>query len=272
MINAKFFMLCDSITEEESEGLDTQRWKANIKYDGERIISIREGDDIILINRRGKICNLHFPEIVEELKKILPDKTIVDGEIISTDDNFTALQSRALTSKVSRIKELIKEVPVNYMIFDLIKNKDKDIRFLELEDRVTQMKDLFSSLQGQSDKIKLAEFGEIKEMIKKARAEDREGLILKDMNGTYENRRSPAWKKLKFFLEGELKPISYEENPKGIRVEDKDGNAVQIAGQQSKPIKALIDQKKDITIYVQYLEKSEEGRMRFPSFRGLKEE
>ena len=52
MINKKDFMLCGKITEEEIETLEGN-WKANIKYDGERTIAVKQGEDVFLINRRG---------------------------------------------------------------------------------------------------------------------------------------------------------------------------------------------------------------------------
>ena len=109
-------------------------------------------------------------------------------------------------------------------------------------------------------------------MYEKAKKENREGIIIKRIGNysNYENRRSNNWLKCKFFLTIQLEVIKYEENPKGIRVEDKDGNALQISKDFEK-VKELIDKNGKAIINIQYLEKTAENRFRFPSFRGLVE-
>ena len=116
-----------------------------------------------------------------------------------------------------------------------------------------------------------AEFGDIKEMLKKARAENREGIIIKDMTASYYGCRNDGFRKCKFFEEAELKVTKFTENPKGIRVEDEQGNACQVAGtEQSKAVKNAIETNGYAEITIQYLERTAEGRFRFPSFRELK--
>jgi hypothetical protein len=117
--------------------------------------------------------------------------------------------------------------------------------------------------------VEMAEYNSIKVMLEKAHKEDREGIIVKNLNSPYEHKRSKGWLKCKFFLETTIKICRYTENPKGIRAEDNMGNAVQIAGHQSIEVKQLLDTQKEVEINIQYLEKTVEGRFRFPSFRGL---
>jgi hypothetical protein len=52
-------------------------------------------------------------------------------------------------------------------------------------------------------------------------------------------------------------------------LEDDKGNAVQCSGGQSVEVKKILDTENKVEIYVQYLEKTKDGRMRMPSFRGL---
>ena len=108
-----------------------------------------------------------------------------------------------------------------------------------------------------------------------AKAEGREGIVLKRMDYSYATGRSSRWLKLKFFKEAEFEAIKYTENPSGIRVEDKDGNSCQIQKEwrdedKINVIKNLIDKEGKAIILIQYLNKTEDGRYRFPSFRGLK--
>lgn len=263
----EIFMLCNSINEEEAKELDKEKWIANFKFDGERIIAMVVDNDVILINRRGKICNLHFSEVVEGLKEAKLGNCILDGEIISLDDDFNKLMQRAMTKTLSKIKIIEKTNPVKYMIFDILKNQDKDLRANPLKDRIEELKKLFENKT--SDSFELAEYKSIEEMLPIAKEKDKEGLIVKYWFGCYESRRSDYWKKLKFFEEATITITKYTENPKGIRAEDDNGNAVQIAGEQSKEVKNLLDTIGQVEIYVQYLEKTADNRMRFPSYRGL---
>lgn len=266
MISKDIFQLCNSIDEEQALKLDSEDYQANYKFDGERIIAIVIDNDVILVNRRGGICNFHFKEVVEDLKKL--KNCIIDGEIISFDDDFNKLQRRGHTKNKLKMKELEKEIPVKYMVFDCLKREDRDIRQTPLKSRLVELQGLFNNLSFTN--VELVEYKPISEMLVTAKAKDKEGLIIKDMYANYESKRTDNWKKLKFWCEGTIKVIKYSENPKGIRAEDSLGNAVQIAGEQSNEVKDLIDKQGEVEICIQYLEKTAENRFRFPSYRGLK--
>jgi ATP-dependent DNA ligase len=264
----KAFMLCQSIDEETATNLDEQNYQANIKYDGERIMAIVISNDVILVNRRGKICNIHFQEIVDDLKK-LPN-CIIDGEVISVNDDFQQLQRRALTKTLSKIPQLQKEVPVKYMVFDVLGIGVGDNKInLPLRDRIIELQNLFKDLEFKH--TELAEYKSVNELLPIAQEQKREGLVVKNLNGKYDcNKRSDNWKKLKFFNEIDIIVTKYTQNPKGIRVEDDEGNACQIAGEQHKEVKDLIDNEGKAEITIQYLSQNEETkRYRFPSFKKL---
>jgi ATP-dependent DNA ligase len=274
----KWFMLCGSTTEiQEQEKFDDKdneydRYNtSNIKYDGERVMAIKKDADVILLNRRGSIVNSHFREVVEAFKGLSDDDFIIDGEIISTTDDFNALQKRALTKNPTKIKYLQEEIPVVYMVFDILQKGEDDYTNYygqTLRGRLKVLTEMFKDKT--INFVKLAEFKPVKEMLAQAKAENREGIIVKNWDSHYyKGQRGEEWKKLKFFEETILKVVRYSENPKGIRAEDEGLNAVQIAGGQSKDVKYLIDTQGYAEINIQFLEKTAEGRFRFPSFRGL---
>ena len=261
MINKKDFMLCDKITKEELKNqMPLINWKANIKFDGERIIAVKKDGEVFLVNRRGNLKNKNYLEVVESLNAFEGD-FILDGEVITYDDKFNLLQKRALTKNPLKQIELRKEVPVVYMVFDILNCKGKDLREMPLRKRLYYL-DGFD--------IEKAEYREINECLLSAEEENREGIIIKNMLSPYLSKRSGFWLKLKFFKNANLKIISYTENPAGIRCEDKELNAVQVSGQQHKEVKNLIDTKGYCDIIIQYLEQGKTGRYRFPSFVGVK--
>ena len=99
--------------------------------------------------------------------------------------------------------------------------------------------------------------------------EDREGIIVKDMESKYEERRSHSWLKCKFFKKITLTLKKYERNNAGIRCEDNDGNVVQVSGLQHQKVREQIDNEGECKVKVQYLEMTQKGRLRNPSYVGL---
>ena len=264
------FMLCESIkTEGELFNLDTGKYKANYKFDGERVIAVKKGEDIVLFNRLGNIITYKFSEVVNDLRHI-PKDFMIDGEIISMDNDFNKLQRRALTKQLDKIKQLEKEIPVKYMIFDIISIGDNILMRKPLRERLTYLNELLDELISDSNHLELVEYGEIKDLLNRAIENDGEGIVVKNMEGEYESRRSRNWFKYKLFKETTITITSYTENNAGIRVTDEKGFiACQIAGFQSREVKELIDKRGYCNINIQYLSKSNEGKYRFPSYRGI---
>ena len=52
------------------------------KWDGFRCIVFRDGVEVVLGSRNEKPLNRYFPELVESLRDQLPDRCVVDGEIV----------------------------------------------------------------------------------------------------------------------------------------------------------------------------------------------
>jgi len=262
------FMLCESIaTEQElSKYFNNLNYKGNFKFDGERVMACKKGEDIILFNRRGNIITYKFSEVVKALSLIKSD-FMIDGEVISFDNDFTKLQSRALTKDKVKIAELEKTIPVKFMIFDILSIGEKIIMKEPLKQRLCYLQELLA--ENKDNHLEMCAYGDIKSLLSLAIEKEGEGIIVKDMNGSYENKRSKNWYKYKLFKEMTITITGFSDNPKGIRATDDLGNAVQIAGFQSNEVKQKLEQEGCATISVQYLAKTKDNRLRFPSFRGL---
>lgn len=265
MINKKDFMLCESITKEELKNLKGD-WKANIKLDGERIIAFKRGTDIFLLNRRGREKSFIYPEIVKELSTFKSD-FIFDGEVITEDGKFNSLQTRVNLSDRQKIKERMNINPVIFMIFDVLSFEGEDLRNKPLKERIKPLSLIpFEELKH----IGFVAYEEIIPCLKSSEEHKGEGIVIKEMNSLYESRRSKSWLKCKNFKEDVIKVVSYIENNMGIRVEDSRGIAVQIAGEQHRDVKKQIDENGYCEINIQYLEKTKDNKLRFPSYRGIK--
>src|SRR3954447_13496004 len=86
------------------------------KWDGFRCIVFRDGDDVVLGSRNEKPLTRYFPEVVEAVRSRLPQRCVLDGEIVvagATGLDFDALQLRIHPAE-SRIKKLSAEIPAAF--------------------------------------------------------------------------------------------------------------------------------------------------------------
>jgi len=92
------------------------------KWDGFRCIVFRDGDEVELGSRNERPLTRYFPEVVEALKSALPERCVVDGEIVIEQNgrlDFESLQLR-LHPAESRVRKLAAEIPAEFVAFDLL--------------------------------------------------------------------------------------------------------------------------------------------------------
>jgi ATP-dependent DNA ligase len=100
------------------------------KWDGFRCIVFRDGDEVELGSRNEKPLTRYFPELPPALRASLPERCVVDGEIVIAGDNgleFEALLQR-IHPAASRIKMLAETTPASFVAFDLLAVGDDDLR------------------------------------------------------------------------------------------------------------------------------------------------
>jgi ATP-dependent DNA ligase len=98
------------------------------KWDGFRSILFRDGDEVELGSRNERPMTRYFPELAEAARVELPQRCVVDGEIvIATGDglDFEALQLR-LHPAASRVRMLAEQTPAAFIAFDLLALGDTD--------------------------------------------------------------------------------------------------------------------------------------------------
>ncbi len=92
------------------------------KWDGFRSIVFRDGDDIEIGSRNEKPMTRYFPELDRAFRATLPDKCVLDGEIIVVVGDrleFEVLQQR-IHPAASRITLLSEQTPATFVAFDLL--------------------------------------------------------------------------------------------------------------------------------------------------------
>src|SRR3954447_21714011 len=99
------------------------------KWDGFRCIVFRDGDEVILGSRNERPLTRYFPELVDALARELPDKIVVDGEVVvpgAMGLDFDALQQRIHPAD-SRVRRLAEETPASFIAFDLLAIGGRDL-------------------------------------------------------------------------------------------------------------------------------------------------
>jgi len=119
------------------------------KWDGFRCIVFRDGDEITLDSRNERPLTRYFPELLDPLRAALPDKCVVDGEIvIATPDglDFDALQQR-LHPAESRVNKLAGETPASFVAFDLLALGDASLMDEPLRERRRQLESVLAGVE-----------------------------------------------------------------------------------------------------------------------------
>jgi ATP-dependent DNA ligase len=124
-------------------------WIFEPKWDGFRALIFRDGDEILLQSRDEKSLNRYFPELLDPLRAQLPDRCVLDGEIVvatSAGLDFDALQLR-IHPAASRVKLLSKEIPASVVFFDLLCEGDRDLRDEPFQHRRRELESLLASAE-----------------------------------------------------------------------------------------------------------------------------
>ena len=114
-----------------SDALPTgEGWLFEPKWDGFRTLVFRDGGEILLQSRDLKPMNRYFPELVAPLSAALPERCVVDGEVVIVGKgglDFEALLLR-IHPAASRVKLLASQMPASFVAWDLLAIGDEDLR------------------------------------------------------------------------------------------------------------------------------------------------
>ena len=170
-------------------------WIIEPKYDGERIIAVRSGDEISLWTRRNIQASYKFPEIVKALKNnVEGNDWILDGEM-TVAGGFRQLLNRNVEDRF-KISLLSKKNPATYNIFDIIHHEADLLNF-----PIIERKSILMRVVHPDDRIEIVPFDEVNNIEKQFLnylKEGFEGVVIKNSYSKYEpGRRSDQWLKIK---------------------------------------------------------------------------
>ena len=122
-------------------------WIFEPKWDGFRALVFRDGDEILIQSRDEKSLNRYFPELLEPLKSQLPERCVLDGEIVLARNSaldFEALQLR-IHPAASRVRLLSQEIPTSIVFFDILCEGERDLRGDPFESRRQRLESVLAS-------------------------------------------------------------------------------------------------------------------------------
>ena len=100
------------------------------KWDGFRSIVFRDGDEVEIGSRNERPMTRYFPELVAAIKAELPERCVIDGEIVVPDAEGRRLDFEALQLRIhpaaSRVELLSTQTPGHFIAFDLLALGDSD--------------------------------------------------------------------------------------------------------------------------------------------------
>lgn len=192
-----------------AEPPDGPDWLHEQKFDGYRIVAELDRGKVRLLSRRFKDWTAAFPEIAEAVGALPVNRVVLDGEVAAVlpdgRTSFQALQNRNRASIV-------------YFVFDLLAEDDDDLARLPLEQRKTRLQALLARPRQRAGVIRYSDhvIGGGRAFFELACQRGLEGIISKRRDKPYLPGRGTTWVKTKCLQRQEL-VIGGFTDPEGSR-------------------------------------------------------
>src|ERR1035438_6757141 len=162
-------------------------WLYEPKWDGFRAIVLRDGTNVHIASRNALALERYFPELIEPLKAALPERSIVDGEVVIATDHgldFDALQQR-IHPAASRVRMLSEKTPASVVLFDLLGLDDDDLRERPLTDRRSGLMRAVASSPAVGVTPQTTDPDEAATCFTRYEGAGLDGVVAKEPSGTY---------------------------------------------------------------------------------------
>jgi ATP-dependent DNA ligase len=178
-------------------------WQYEPKWDGFRCLAFRDGKTVQLQSKSGQPLERYFPEVVDALLALKPNRFVLDGELIVPIDgslSFDALLQR-IHPAASRVRKLAEETPAQLIVFDLLVD-DNGNNLVEspIEDRRPQLEAFSEEFLGDCDSVRLSpstsEIGVVRKWFK-AVGSGLDGVIAKRLGMPYMSGERTGMVKIK---------------------------------------------------------------------------
>jgi bifunctional non-homologous end joining protein LigD len=191
------------------EAPDGPEWIHEQKFDGYRILADKTGGEVRLYSRRFNDWTTEFPSVAQAVAKLPCERALIDGEVAAVlPDGRTSFQ--ALQNAFSGTG-----ANLCYFVFDLLAVDGEDLRARSLIERKQRLQDLVRKKPGvirYSDHVE----GSGRKFFDLACKRGLEGIVSKRRDSPYSGGRGGAWLKTKCMLRQELVIGGYTD-PEGAR-------------------------------------------------------
>ena len=188
----------EPITTNNPPSSDT--WVTQVKWDGVRVLTYCDGNEVKLINRNLNERTLQYPELTNMEKYCTASSFILDGEIIAMDQarpSFTEIMKRDRLKKRLNIEFAVKQIPVTYMVFDILYLNGQWVTDAILAKR----QELLEKIIVPSNQVQVVKnFTNPLLLLEQMKNYQMEGIICKNLESTYLiNGKDSRWQKTKIF-------------------------------------------------------------------------
>lgn len=175
-------------------------WAYEFKWDGVRAIASIEGGRVALLSRNSLDITPRYPELRELGLAVGSTRLVLDGEVVAFGaggrPDFGLLQSRMHVVGEAKVSRLMKEVPIAYLIFDVLYVDGSATMGLPYSERRALLEGL--KLKGPHWDTPDHYVDEGPTIIAASKAQHLEGVMAKRLDSIYTpGARSDAWRKLK---------------------------------------------------------------------------
>ncbi len=274
-------------------------WLHEVKFDGYRIIAVIRNGKARLYTRNRKDWSHKYPGVVETLETLGIENAVLDGELVALDDD-----GRTDFSLMSAAPD-DPSIPLNYYVFDLINLDGADMTGLPLIERKSSLQALLEDAPETliyTDHIE----GDGDQVIAAACQMNLEGVISKRADAPYRSGRSRDWIKSKCIGNDEFLICGYRKSDKrgrpfaSLLLGEYEDGALMYRGRvgtgfdekafdelqqefgsrqrKTSPFDETPPEARDAAVWlrpdliaqVAYIERTKDGRLRHPSYLGLR--
>lgn len=286
------------------------RWSYEVKWDGVRaLVEVRDGR-VSLRSRNGNDITAAYPELTGLGAALGPTAALLDGEVVAFDDagrtDFGRLQARMHVRSPS--PSLVRGTPVTLLLFDVLEVDDRPLLDLTYDERRAVLESL--PLSGERWQVPPAFPGDGEALLQATRAQGLEGVVAKRRDSRYEpGRRSDCWVKVKHVRRTSAVVVGWKPGEGGrsgrigsllLAVPEGDGWAfaghvgtgfsaatLRALGERLAPLRrddpVLSDVPRahartavwvepELVCEVDFTEWTRDGRLRHPSYKGLRDD
>jgi bifunctional non-homologous end joining protein LigD len=276
-------------------------WVHEVKFDGYRTLTVIDAGKVTMYSRSGLDWTAKYQALADRLQNLEVDNAILDGEIVALNEHGA--------SSFSRLKDelgLGRSDELQYDVFDLLVLNGEDLSRQPLIDRKAKLEPLIKSKAFDNHIVYSEHFTENPDFLPHLCRMDMEGIISKRLDSVYTGKRSKAWLKVKCHKRQEFLIVGYTDSTAGRNFRSLllgyyDKGQLKFAGKVGtgfnqdslEDIRGKIDQipiipkpfkklppdvgrgtwiESKLVCEVEFTEWTPEGRLRHPSFQGLRED